>query len=55
VPDSLGCWDLLPGEAGAERQHLLQYYIEKFVPSVSVATIPTSFYTALYMPVGLSD
>ncbi|KAH6625911.1 putative Zn(II)2Cys6 transcription factor-like protein [Boeremia exigua] len=50
VPDSLGCWDLLPGDAGAERQHLLQYYIEKFVPSVSVATTPTSFYTALYMP-----
>lgn len=50
MPDSLGCWDMLPGEAGAERQHLLQYYIEKFVPSVSVATTPTSFYTSLYMP-----
>ncbi|KAF9691554.1 hypothetical protein EKO04_010235 [Ascochyta lentis] len=50
VPSSLGCWDMLPGEAGAERQHLLQYYIEKFVPSVSVATTPTSFYTSLYMP-----
>ena len=30
--------------------HLLQYYIEAFVPSVQVAPIPTSFYTSLYMP-----
>lgn len=50
VPSSLGIWDTLPGEAGAERQHLLQYYVEAFVPSVSVATTPTSFYTSLYMP-----
>ncbi|KAJ4314140.1 hypothetical protein N0V94_006599 [Neodidymelliopsis sp. IMI 364377] len=50
VPSSLDSWDLLPGEASAERQHLLQYYVEAFVPSVSVATTPTSFYTSLYMP-----
>lgn len=30
--------------------HLLQYYIEAFVPSVQVAPIATSFYTSLYMP-----
>lgn len=30
--------------------HLLQYYVEAFVPSVQVAPIPTSFYTSLYMP-----
>lgn len=30
--------------------HLLQYYVEAFVPSVQVAPIATSFYTSLYMP-----
>lgn len=47
---SLDPWDALPGDQGAERMHLLQYYIEAFVPSVQVAPIPTSFYTSLYMP-----
>jgi transcriptional activator protein UGA3 len=31
--------------------HLLQYYVEALVPSISVAHIPTtSFYTSLYVP-----
>jgi transcriptional activator protein UGA3 len=47
---SLDPWDALPGDPGAERMHLLQYYVEAFVPSVQVAPIPTSFYTSLYMP-----
>jgi transcriptional activator protein UGA3 len=50
IPNSLGFWDELPGHPTADRQHLLQYYVDAFVPSVSVATIPTSFYTSLYMP-----
>ncbi|KAF1942858.1 hypothetical protein EJ02DRAFT_157992 [Clathrospora elynae] len=47
---SLDPWDALPGDEGSERLHLLQYYEVAFVPSVSVASIPTSFYTSLYMP-----
>ncbi|KAF2126131.1 hypothetical protein P153DRAFT_378347 [Dothidotthia symphoricarpi CBS 119687] len=47
---SIDPWDALPGDATSERKHLLQYYVEAFVPSVSVATTPTSFYTSLYMP-----
>ena len=48
--NSLDPWDALPGDGEAERMHLLQYYIEAFVPSVQVAPIATSFYTSLYMP-----
>ena len=40
----------MPGDEASERRHLLQYFVEAFVPSVSVATTPTSFYTSLYMP-----
>lgn len=47
---SLDPWDALPHDEASERKHLLQYYVEAFVPSVSVATTPTSFYTSLYMP-----
>ncbi|KAI8941966.1 hypothetical protein NX059_000076 [Plenodomus lindquistii] len=47
---ALDVWDALPSDAAAERKHLLQYFVEAFVPSVSVATTPTSFYTSLYMP-----
>lgn len=47
---SLDPWDVLPRDQASERKHLLQYYVEAFVPSVSVATTPTSFYTSLYMP-----
>lgn len=43
-------WDAIPTDEAAERKHLLQYYIDAFVPSVSVAPIPTSFYTSLYVP-----
>jgi transcriptional activator protein UGA3 len=47
---SLDPWDCLPGDEVAERKHLLRYYVEAFVPSVSVADTPASFYTNLYIP-----
>lgn len=47
---SLGPWDSLPGNEISERQHLLRYYVEAFIPSVSVADTPHSFYTSLYIP-----
>lgn len=47
---SLDPWDALPGDEISERKHLLRYYVEAFVPSVSVATTPSSFYTGLYIP-----
>jgi transcriptional activator protein UGA3 len=43
-------WDALPKDEVAERKHLLRYYVEAFVPSVSVADTPSSFYTRLYIP-----
>ncbi len=49
-PRSLSAWDALPLDQASDQQHLLQYYVEAFVPSVSVAPTPTSFYTSLYMP-----
>ncbi|EDU42669.1 TPA Zn II 2Cys6 transcription factor Eurofung [Pyrenophora tritici-repentis] len=50
LSSSPDAWDALPGDHGSERMHLLQYYVEAFVPSVQVAPIATSFYTSLYMP-----
>ncbi|KAF1830148.1 putative Zn(II)2Cys6 transcription factor-like protein [Decorospora gaudefroyi] len=51
LPSSLDPWDALPGDGALEQKHLLQYYIEALVPSISVAHIPTtSFYTSLYVP-----
>lgn len=50
IHSPLRLWDALPSDEADERSHLLQYYIEAFVPSVSVAQIPTSFYTSLYVP-----
>lgn len=47
---SLDPWDALPGDAIGERKHLLRYYVDAFVPSVSVATTTSSFYTGLYIP-----
>lgn len=49
---SLDFWDVLPLDLDpdSERKHILQYYIEAYVPSVSVATSTTSYYTSLYMP-----
>ena len=47
---SLDTWDCLPADEASERKHLLRYYIEAFVPSVSVADTPASFYTYLYIP-----
>lgn len=48
-------WDTLPGDEVAERKHLLRYYIEAFVPSVSVATTTSSFYTSLYIPMAFDS
>ena len=47
---ALDTWDCLPGDEFSERKHLLRYYVEAFVPSVSVADTPSSFYTHLYIP-----
>lgn len=47
---SLDPWSALPGDELGERKHLLRYYVEAFVPSVSVATTSSSFYTGLYIP-----
>jgi transcriptional activator protein UGA3 len=47
---SLDPWDTLPGNEIGERKNLLRYYVDAFVPSVSVATTTSSFYTGLYIP-----
>ncbi|KAH7408763.1 fungal-specific transcription factor domain-containing protein [Phaeosphaeria sp. MPI-PUGE-AT-0046c] len=49
---TLDFWDVLPGglDDAAERKHILQYYVEAYVPSVSVASSATNYYTSLYMP-----
>jgi transcriptional activator protein UGA3 len=49
---SLDFWDILPGplDETSEKKHILQYYIDAYVPSVSVATSATNYYTSLYMP-----
>jgi transcriptional activator protein UGA3 len=49
---SLDFWDILPCnlDEASERKHILQYYVEAYVPSVSVATSATNYYTSLYMP-----
>lgn len=49
---------LLPSNDGrateaAEQRALLQFYMGVFVPTVSVASVPSSFYTSLYMPMAL--
>jgi hypothetical protein len=48
-------WDSLPTDDATEAKHLLRYYIEAFVPSISVATTPSSFYTSLYMPMAFQS
>ncbi|KAH8702888.1 putative Zn(II)2Cys6 transcription factor-like protein [Phaeosphaeriaceae sp. PMI808] len=49
---SLDFWDVLPGDldAASERKHILQYYVQAYVPSVSIASSPANYYTSLYMP-----
>ncbi|KAH7076149.1 fungal-specific transcription factor domain-containing protein [Paraphoma chrysanthemicola] len=49
---SLDFWDILPGglDQASERKHILQYYVEAYVPSISVAASPANYYTSLYMP-----
>lgn len=49
---TLDFWDILPSslDDAAERKHILQYYVEAYVPSVSVASSATNYYTSLYMP-----
>ncbi|KAF1997064.1 putative Zn(II)2Cys6 transcription factor-like protein [Amniculicola lignicola CBS 123094] len=48
-------WEILPGNPATEREHLLSYYVEGFVPSISVATTPSSFYTNLYIPMAFQS
>ena len=52
---SLDIWDALPGEPMAERKHLLRYYIEAYLPSISVATTASCFYTSLYIPMAFES
>ncbi|KAF2030735.1 putative Zn(II)2Cys6 transcription factor-like protein [Setomelanomma holmii] len=49
---SIDFWDILPGglDEASEQKHILQYYVEAYVPSISVATSPANYYTSLYMP-----
>jgi transcriptional activator protein UGA3 len=49
---SLDFWDILPGDLDepSEIKHMLQYYLEAYVPSVSVAASTSNYYTSLYMP-----
>jgi transcriptional activator protein UGA3 len=49
---SVGFWDFLPTnlDEASETKHLLQYYIEGYVPTISVAANATNYYTSLYMP-----
>ncbi|KAL5115350.1 hypothetical protein ACEQ8H_006726 [Pleosporales sp. CAS-2024a] len=49
---TLDYWDVLPGDldAASEQKHILRYYIEAYIPSISVATSATNYYTCLYMP-----
>lgn len=46
---------LLPPDEGDiseadEKRALLQFYMSVFVPTISVASVPSSFYTSLYVP-----
>jgi transcriptional activator protein UGA3 len=49
---TLDYWDILPCDldVASEQKHILQYYIEAYIPSISVATSATNYYTSLYMP-----
>ena len=48
-------WEALPGDEHSEKKHLLRYYVEAMVPSISVATTPSSFYTSLYIPMAFQS
>jgi hypothetical protein len=48
-------WEALPGDEHSEKKHLLRYYIEAMVPSISVATTASSFYTSLYIPMAFQS
>lgn len=52
VSHSLDFWDVFSGDLDerSEQLHLLRYYAEAYVPSVSVAASATSYYMSLYMP-----
>ncbi|KAI9703926.1 MAG: hypothetical protein M1820_005708 [Bogoriella megaspora] len=41
------------GQDVSTQQMTMSYYIHSFVPSISVASTSTSFYTALYIPMAL--
>lgn len=46
---SIDPWDRANSDDSTAK-FLLRYYIEGLVPSISVATTPSSFYTSLYVP-----
>jgi transcriptional activator protein UGA3 len=52
VRSSLDFWDVLSGDLDqpSEVKHMLRYYVEAYVPSVSVAASAANYYTSLYMP-----
>ncbi|KAF2187344.1 hypothetical protein K469DRAFT_112325 [Zopfia rhizophila CBS 207.26] len=54
---SIDPWEgAIAGNEVAERKQLLNYYVEAFVPSISVATTPSSnFYTSLYVPMAFES
>ena len=52
---SIDPWEALSGDAVVDRKQILNYYIEAFVPSVSIATTPSSFYTSLYIPMAFES
>ncbi|KAF2465692.1 putative Zn(II)2Cys6 transcription factor-like protein [Lindgomyces ingoldianus] len=52
---SVDPWSAFTGDEGNEKRHLLSYYIDAYVPSISVATTPSSFYTRLYIPMALES
>ncbi|ORY02553.1 putative Zn(II)2Cys6 transcription factor-like protein [Clohesyomyces aquaticus] len=52
---SVDPWSAFSGDEGSEKRHLLSYYIDGYVPSISVATTPHSFYTRLYIPMALES
>ncbi|KAF2278030.1 uncharacterized protein EI97DRAFT_281783 [Westerdykella ornata] len=52
---SIKSWEEISGENADEARYLLHYYQKAFVPSISVADTPSSFYTSLYMPMALKS
>lgn len=53
-----GASQLLPDVSfnyATQGRKILSYYVGCFVPAISVATTPTSFYTSLYVPMAFQS